>query len=162
MLAQARTPTEAGGGDYYGYTLQGPAGTSVGAAFRIAIYLAQAGASLCSDPACTEPYFDNPAAVPVMAFLRELSRYTPPGLILHQHEGQVYEALYQGLSAYQIAGSWHPLARSAGVRTVAIPLYPRPRTATGQHCRRQRDLRRGSARAPPRSGGGVGDLPGAR
>jgi ABC-type glycerol-3-phosphate transport system substrate-binding protein len=107
LLAEAALITERGNTEYYGYTLQGPVQTSVGGVFRIAVYLAQAGAPMCRDE-CTYPYFNNPDAVPVMAFMRELHRYTPPGLAFNPNEGQVYEQLFLGLSAYQIAGSWHP------------------------------------------------------
>lgn len=106
LLAQAQQITEAGGGEYYGYTLQGPVGFSVGGIFRIAVYLAQAGALMCKDD-CTYPYFNNPDAVPVMQFLREINKYTPPGLTFDTDEGRVYSQLFNGLSAYQIAGSWH-------------------------------------------------------
>lgn len=107
LLAEAAHITAQGDGDYYGYTLQGPVQTSVGGAFRIAVYLAQAGAPICQNE-CTIPYFNNPDAVPVYEFIRELHQYTPPGLAFNPHEGQVYEQLFRGLSAYQIAGSWHP------------------------------------------------------
>lgn len=106
LLAQAKQITEAGTGQYYGYTLQGPVGFSVGGIFRVAVYLAQADAPMCKDD-CTYPYFDNPAAVPVLQFLREINRYTPPGLTFDPDEGRVYSQLFGGLSAYQIAGSWH-------------------------------------------------------
>lgn len=107
LLNEAALITETGDGDYYGYTLQGPVETSVGGLFRIAAYLAQAGAPLCQDD-CTMPYFNNPDAVPALEFIRELYQSTPPGLAFNPHEGQVYEQLFRGLSAYQIAGSWHP------------------------------------------------------
>lgn len=106
LLAQARQITEAGNGEYYGYTLQGPVGFSVGGIFRVAVYLAQAGAPMCRDE-CTQPYFNNPDAAPVMEFLREINRYTPPGLTFDPDEGRVYSQLFNGLSAYQLAGSWH-------------------------------------------------------
>lgn len=106
LLVQAQQITEAGDGQYYGYTLQGPVGFSVGGIFRIAVYLAQAGAPMCQDD-CTYPYFNNPDAVPVMQFLREINKYTPPGLTFDADEGRVYSQLFSGLSAYQIAGSWH-------------------------------------------------------
>ncbi len=106
LLAQAQQITEAGNGEYYGYTLQGPVGFSVGGIFRVAVYLAQAGAPMCSED-CTLPYFNNPDAVPVMEFLREINRFTPPGLTFDPDEGRVYTQLFNGLSAYQIAGSWH-------------------------------------------------------
>jgi multiple sugar transport system substrate-binding protein len=107
LLDQARLITEKGEGNYYGYTLQGPVGFSVGGIFRIAVFLAQAGAPMCKED-CTYPDFNNPKAIPVMEFLREINRYTPPGLTFNPDEGQVYSQLFQGLSAYQVAGSWHP------------------------------------------------------
>jgi multiple sugar transport system substrate-binding protein len=107
LLTQAQQITEAGGGETYGYTLQGPVGFSIGAVFRAYVLLAQSGASLCSND-CTEPYFNDPNAVPVYEFIRELHRTTPPGLSFNTDEGQVYMQLFQGVSAYQIAGSWHP------------------------------------------------------
>ena len=106
LLAQAEQISKAGDGAYYGYTLQGPVGFSVGGIFRVAVYLAQAGAPMCKDD-CTYPDFNNPKAAPVMQFLREINRYTPPGLTFDPDEGRVYSQLFNGLSAYQIAGSWH-------------------------------------------------------
>jgi len=106
LLEQARQITEAGAGNYYGYTLQGPAGFSIGAVFRAYVYLIQAGASLCQND-CTEPYFNDPKAVPVYEFIREIHGYTPPGLAFDPNEGNVYMQLFQGKSAYQMAGSWH-------------------------------------------------------
>jgi multiple sugar transport system substrate-binding protein len=131
LLDQARAITEAGAGTTYGYGLQGPAGTSTGSVFRIAAFLAQADAALCRDDACTEPYFDNPKAAPVLKFVRELNRFTPPGLTFNPHEGQVYGALYQDLTAYQIAGSWHPVwAQASGCTDCRYSAIPIP---TGGH-----------------------------
>lgn len=106
LIAQAEQITQAGNGEYYGYTLQGPVGFSVGGIFRVAVYLAQAGAPMCKDD-CTYPFFNNPDAAKVMLFLREINRSTPPGLTFDPDEGRVYSQLFSGLSAYQIAGSWH-------------------------------------------------------
>lgn len=107
LLAQAQAITESGAGDAFGYTLQGPAGYSIGSVFRAYVYLAQAGATLCQEN-CTMPYFNDPNAIPVYEFLRELNGYTAPGLTFNPDEGQLYSQLHLGLSAYQIAGSWHP------------------------------------------------------
>jgi multiple sugar transport system substrate-binding protein len=126
LLEQARMITEQGNGQYYGYTLQGPVETSVGSVFRIAVYLAQAGASMCQDD-CTYPYFNNPRAVPVMEFIRELNRYTLPGLTFNPDEGEVHKQLPQGFSAYQIAGSWHPKqAREVGCEDCRYSGVPIP------------------------------------
>lgn len=107
LLAQAKTINEKGAGAYHGYTLQGPAGYSIGSVFRVAVYLAQAGSSLCKDD-CTKPNYNDPKSVPVYEFLREINRYTPPGLTFNTDEGMQYSQLFKGVSAYQIAGSWHP------------------------------------------------------
>ena len=126
LLAEAALITEAGEGDYYGYTLQGPVETSVGGLFRIAAYLAQAGAPICQDN-CTKPYFNNPDAVPTLEFIREIYQTTPPGLAFNPHEGQVYEQLFRGLSAYQIAGSWHPgWAKDTGCEDCRYSAIPVP------------------------------------
>lgn len=127
LLAEAAAIYDAGSGDYYGYTLQGPGGTAVGSAFRIAVYLAQLDALPCANEACTVPEFDNPNAIPVYEMLREITAYTPPGLINNTNETQVYEALFRGLSAYQIAGSWHVgWAASAGCDTCRYSSVPFP------------------------------------
>lgn len=126
LLADAAQITQAGNGEYYGYTIQGPLETSVGGLFRIAAFLAQADASLCQDN-CTVPYFNNPKAIPVLEFIRELYQYTPPGLAFNPHEGQVYEQLFRGLSAYQIAGSWHPgWAKDIGCEDCRYSAIPVP------------------------------------
>ncbi|MCA9932846.1 MAG: extracellular solute-binding protein [Ardenticatenaceae bacterium] len=108
LLAEVQQITAVGNGEYYGYTLQGPGESStIGGIFRVAAFLAQVDAPICRNN-CTEPYFNNPQAIQVMEFIRELHRSAPPGLAFNPHEGQVYEQLFRGLSAYQIAGSWHP------------------------------------------------------
>ena len=126
LLTQAQQISEQGNGAYYGYTLQGPVETSVGGIFRIAVFLAQSGAEMCQDN-CTKPYFNNPDAVPVLEFVRELHRTTPPGLAFNPNEGQVYEQLFRGLSAYQIAGSWHPgWAEAVGCEDCRYSAVPIP------------------------------------
>lgn len=127
LLREAEQITEAGDGSYYGYTLQGPVGFSVGGIFRVAVYLAQAGAPMCQED-CTYPWFDNPDAIPVMEFLREINRYTPPGLTFDPDEGRVYTQLFNGLSAYQIAGSWHVgWAESSGCEDCRYSGVPIPK-----------------------------------
>ncbi|MBA3943070.1 MAG: sugar ABC transporter substrate-binding protein [Herpetosiphonaceae bacterium] len=106
LLSQAKTLTDKGAGNYYGYTLQGPVGFSVGGIFRVAVYMAQSDAPMCKDN-CTTPFFNNPKAIPVLEFLRKINKFTPPGLTFNADEGQVYTQLFQNKSAYQIAGSWH-------------------------------------------------------
>lgn len=107
LLQNAKAITDAGGGEYYGFTFQGPQADSVGAVFRVAVLLAQAGAELCQND-CTYPYFNDPNAVPVYDFIREINKYTAPGLTFEPDEGKIYTQLFEGKSAYQIAGSWHP------------------------------------------------------
>lgn len=128
LIEEARTITETGAGEYYGYTLQGPGGTAVGSAFRIAVYQAQLDALPCATDACTAPDFNRPETLPVYEFLREIAILTPPGLIENPHEGEVYEALFRGVSAYQIAGSWHPgWARDIGCDACQYSAIPIPR-----------------------------------
>ncbi|MGJ3239162.1 MAG: sugar ABC transporter substrate-binding protein [Anaerolineae bacterium] len=128
LLADAQAITEAGAGDYYGYTLQGPGGTAVGSAFRIAVYQAQVGGLPCADDACTVPNFNRAESIPVYQFLRDLVQNNPPGLLENTHEGEVYEALFRGVSAYQIAGSWHPeWAQISGCDNCRYSSIPYPR-----------------------------------
>lgn len=130
LLDHAAQITAAGDGEYYGYTLQGAhlESNSVGSVLRIAAYMAQNGAALCQGPDCSEPYFDNPAALPVLEFIREIYQYTPPNLAFEPDEGTIYRALFQGRSAYQLAGSWHPewaeREQCADCRYSPIPLPP--------------------------------------
>ena len=130
LLDQAKHITAQGQGKFYGYTLQGPVqgppGFSLGSVLRIAVFLAQANAPICQDH-CTKPYFNNPRAVPVMEFLRELNHYTPPGLTFNPNEGQLYAALHQGYSAYQIGASWYPNeARNSGCQDCRYSPVPIP------------------------------------
>ena len=106
LLEQCKIITDAGKDQFYGYTLQGPVGFSVGGIFRVAVYLKQADAEMCKND-CTFPYFDNPNAEQVHVFLRHIDKYTAPGLTFNPDEGQVYSQLFKGISAYQICGSWH-------------------------------------------------------
>ncbi|MBI5029071.1 MAG: extracellular solute-binding protein [Chloroflexi bacterium] len=123
---QVKTITQKGNSKYYGYSLQGPVGFAVGSVFRIALFMAQSGASLCKNN-CTDPYFNNPKAIPVLEFIRELNRSTPPGLTFNPDEEQVYSQLFQGISAYQIAGSWHPKwAKDSGCEDCRYSSVPLP------------------------------------
>jgi multiple sugar transport system substrate-binding protein len=126
LLEEATMITEAGGGDYYGYTLQGPVGPSIGSVFRVYVYLAQAGATLCKND-CQDPYFNDPNAIPVYEFLRELNKQTPPGLTFNTDEGQVYSQLFNGVSAYQMAGTWHvSWSAESGCETCEYSTVPIP------------------------------------
>lgn len=128
LLTEAAAIRDAGAGDYFGYTLQGPGGTAVGSAFRIAVYQSQLDALPCANEACTIPDFNNPDVIPVYEMLRQITAYTPPGLIDNTNETQVYEALFRGISAFQIAGSWHVgWAESAGCDTCRYSSIPIPR-----------------------------------
>lgn len=131
LLAQAEAINKAGNGEYYGYTLQGPVGFSVGGIFRIAVYLSQAGAPICKDD-CTYPDFNNPAAEPVLDFLRKINKFTPPGLTFDPDEGRVYTQLFNGLSAYQVAGSWHVgWAKQSGCEDCRYSGVPIPKGGNG-------------------------------
>lgn len=127
LLQQAEAITTAGDGAYYGYTLQGPVGFSVGGIFRVAVYLKQAGADMTKEDGAY-PWYDNAAALPVLEFLREINRFTPPGLTFNPDEGQVYSQLWQGISAYQICGSWHvSQAKAAGLENAMYSAIPIPK-----------------------------------
>lgn len=109
LLAQTKQINEAGKGKYYGVTIQGPGMYALGAAFRNYVYTLQAGATM-SKPGASGldvPAFNDPKAVQVYEFLRELNQYTPPGLTFEGDEGKLYSQLFAGVSAYQMAGGWH-------------------------------------------------------
>jgi ABC-type glycerol-3-phosphate transport system substrate-binding protein len=131
LLVQAEAITKAGNGEYYGYTLQGPAGFSMGAPFRIYVYLLEAGASMSKPDTATGldyPNFNDPKAAPVYTFLRELAKSTPPGLLFEADEGKVYTQLFQGKSAYQMAGGWHvQWASESGCTNCQYSSVPMPK-----------------------------------
>jgi ABC-type glycerol-3-phosphate transport system substrate-binding protein len=106
LLQQTQAITQKGNKQYYGYTLQGPAGFSIGAVLRLAVYLSQANAPLCKNN-CSEPWFNNPQAVPVYQFIRNLNKTTPPGLAFNSDEASVYSQMFKNKTAFQIAGSWY-------------------------------------------------------
>ena len=127
LLEHAEKITKAGNGEYYGYTLQGPVGFSVGGIFRIAVYMKQAGADMCKND-CTYPWFDNPDTEMVLDFLRKINAFTPPGLTFNPDEGQVYTQLFKGLSAYQMCGSWHiGWAKDSGLENAMYSAIPIPK-----------------------------------
>ena len=101
-------------------------GFSVGGIFRVAVYLKQASAEIQKDDGY--PWFDNPATVPVLDFLRKINAYTPPGLTFNPDEGQVYSQLFLGVSAYQICGSWHVnWAKDSGLDNAMYSGVPIPK-----------------------------------
>ena len=127
LLEHCQAITKAGNGEFYGYTLQGPVGFSVGGIFRVAVYLKQADAEMCKED-CTLPYFNNPNAEQVHTFLREINKYTPPGLTFNPDEGQVYSQLFKGITAYQICGSWHVnWAKQSGLENAMYSAIPIPK-----------------------------------
>jgi ABC-type glycerol-3-phosphate transport system substrate-binding protein len=126
LLANAEAITKAGNGEYFGYTLQGPVGFSVGGIFRVAVYLKQAGADIIKEDG--QPWFDNPKTVQVLDFLRKINKFTPPGLTFNPDEGQVYTQLFKGISAYQICGSWHVgWAKDSGLDNATYSGVPIPK-----------------------------------
>jgi ABC-type glycerol-3-phosphate transport system substrate-binding protein len=124
LLLEIEQITVTGADNYYGYTLQGPGGTAVGSAFRIAVYQSQLDVLPCSDEACTVAYFNNPSSVPVMEFIRALVPYTPPGLLENTNEVEVYEALadYRRIN-WRVAGISVGHKRQAAKTAVILP-YP--------------------------------------
>jgi ABC-type glycerol-3-phosphate transport system substrate-binding protein len=127
LLEHSEKITKAGNGKFYGYTLQGPVGFSVGGIFRVAVYLKQAGADWTKADGTT-PFFDNPKAETVLNFLRQINKFTPPGLTFNPDEGQVYTQLFKGISAYQICGSWHVgWAKDSGLQNAIYSAVPIPK-----------------------------------
>jgi ABC-type glycerol-3-phosphate transport system substrate-binding protein len=125
LLEQAELITTAGDGEYYGYTLQGPVGFLIGGILRFAVYSKTAGAELATED--VQPWFDNPKSEKVLTFLREIHRFTPPGLSFNPDEGQVYSQLFQGVSAMQICGSWHvKWAKDSGLENALYSPIPIP------------------------------------
>ena len=106
LLERCAAITKAGKDEYYGYTLQGPVGFLVGGIMRYCVFANCAGVTMCEND-CRDPYFDDPELERVLAFLREINRHTPPGLTFNPDEGQVYQQLHMGISAYQIGANWH-------------------------------------------------------
>ena len=127
LLEHCEIITKAGKGEFYGYTLQGPVGFSVGGIFRVAVYMKQAGADWTKEDGTT-PFFDNPKAEPVLDFLRKINKFTPPGLTFNPDEGQVYTQLFKGVTAYQICGSWHVgWAKESGLQNAMYSSVPIPK-----------------------------------
>ena len=128
LLLVAEAVTKAGGGNSYGYTLQGPLGFSVGGMFRVAVYMQQSGASLTKADDPFYPNFNDPKSVPVWEFVRKVHKFTPPGLSFEADEGKVYTQLFQGKSALQIAGSWHTSwSKASGLENAIYGLVPYPK-----------------------------------
>jgi ABC-type glycerol-3-phosphate transport system substrate-binding protein len=120
--------TEAGNGDFYGFSILGPTRDLTAPLFRFMPYLYQAGSDLCNAPACDTPTFNDPKAVPVYEWFRELYQYTPPDLTFNGDEGYVFSQLFAGYTAMQTAGSWHPSWASGSgcedCRYLPLPLPP--------------------------------------
>jgi ABC-type glycerol-3-phosphate transport system substrate-binding protein len=128
LLIAAEAVTKAGAGNFYGYTLQGPLGFSVGGMFRVAVYMQQSGVLLTKPDDPFYPNFNDPKSVPVWEFVRKLMPFTPPGLAFEADEGKVYTQLFQGKSAMQIAGSWHTSwAKQTGLENAIYGQVPYPK-----------------------------------
>lgn len=106
--------TEAGNGEYYGFSVLGPTNFPAAALFRAAPYVYQTGGDFC-DEGCVNPTFNDPRSVKVYEWFRQMYQLTPPGLAFNGDEGFVFSQLFQGETAMQTAGAWHPAwARSSG------------------------------------------------
>jgi len=135
LLERCAKITEAGDDEFFGYTLQGPVGFLVGGIMRYNVYAGAAGAPMYEDDP-PYPYFDDPKLEPVLAFLRQINEYTPPGLTWNPDEGAVYQQLHQGVTAYQMGANWHlNWAREYGVDDV-IQYGPIPLPKGGQEVSR--------------------------
>ena len=114
---------------------------------RVSVYSSIAGAPLCKED-CTYPWFDDPTLEKVFSFIREIHRYTPPGLSFNPDEPQVYHQLSLGVTAYQVAANWHVnyARENDAVDDVQYGLIPMPddggdfvatvNIGVGQHRRR--------------------------
>ncbi|MCX6050493.1 MAG: extracellular solute-binding protein [Chloroflexi bacterium] len=126
LLEEAEKITTAGKDQFYGYTLQGPVGFLIGGILRFAVYSKTAGADLDKDEGKT-PWFNNPKSEKVLTFLRQIHKFTPPGLSFNPDEGQVYSQLFKGVSAMQICGSWHvKWAKDSGLQNAKYSPVPIP------------------------------------
>lgn len=126
LLDEAEKITTAGKDQFYGYTLQGPVGFLIGGILRFAVYSKTAGADLDKDEGKT-PWFNNPKSEQVLTFLRQINKFTPPGLSFNPDEGQVYSQLFKGVSAMQICGSWHvKWAKDSGLQNAKYSAIPIP------------------------------------
>ncbi len=106
--------SEAGGADYSGWSILGPTPAPAGAFFRAAPYVYQTGGDFC-DEGCVNPTFNDPRSIKVYEWFREMYAFTPEGLAFNGDEGFVFTQLFQGKTAMQTAGAWHPAwARSSG------------------------------------------------
>lgn len=114
VLEAAAAVNEAGNGEFHGFSILGPTNFPAAALFRAAPYVYQTGARFC-DEGCENPTFNDPAAVKVYEWFRDLYQYTPPGLAFNGDEGFVFTRLFNGETAMQTAGAWHPSwARDSG------------------------------------------------
>lgn len=107
VLDIATRISDSGGGDYYGISLLGPTNLASAALFRVAPYIYQANADFCNMPACDTITLNDPNAVPVYQWLRDLYNQADSELVFNGDEGYVFSVLFVGQTAMQTAGSWH-------------------------------------------------------
>lgn len=128
VLHVARLITQAGNGDFYGFSILGSTPVPIASMFRAAPYIYQTGADFCNAPVCDTPTFDDPRSIAAYEWLQALYHYTPPGLAYSGDEGYVFSQLFTGVTAMQTAGSWHPSwAQGSGCencRYLPLPLPP--------------------------------------
>ena len=126
LLEQAEAITEAGNGEYHGVYIQGPSGGGrMGGIIRNVVWMKSAGADVCKD-GCTTPWFDNPKAVPVWEFHRQILPFTPPNSIFVT-TGDMYWKLPEGTHAYQMCAVWHITGmRDRGLEDARYSLIPYP------------------------------------
>jgi len=107
VLTVAQDITESSGGTFYGYSILGPTEFLAAAPFRVVPYLYQAGVELCETQACEVPILNDPNAIPVYEWFRDLYQVTDQAVAFSGNEAAVFSQLFSGLSAMQTAGSWH-------------------------------------------------------
>lgn len=106
FLERIAAITQAGNNEFFGLAMLGPVGYVVGGALRWNALARTAGATMCKND-CNDPHFDDPKLEGVLAFVREINRYTPPGLTWNPAQAQVDQSVYKGTCAYGWAANQH-------------------------------------------------------
>jgi ABC-type glycerol-3-phosphate transport system substrate-binding protein len=132
LVANSEKAKQAGGTNFVGFNLYGPAPNRIyGAVLRTIPWINQTGKPLGDDDG-TQAFFNAPEHVPAYEFSRKLFKTADPGNTFSGDEGKLYGYLWQDKAVYQASATWNAYnALDAKAESVFHPLPRKDSNVSG-------------------------------
>ncbi|HEV8635125.1 MAG TPA: extracellular solute-binding protein [Chloroflexota bacterium] len=132
LVANSEKAKQAGGTNFVGFNLYGPAPNRIyGAVLRTIPWINQTGKPLGDDDG-TQAFFNAPEHVAAYEFSRKLFKTADPGNTFSGDEGKLYGYLWQDKAVYQASATWNTYnALDAKAESVFHPLPRKDANVSG-------------------------------